>query len=234
MISTHFESGPLATVVYEPADTGWTLAFTRDLPHSAERVWAALTQRDQLGQWAPFVPNRDLDVQDDATFKMEDVGGQRLVYPDSSMLENMIAFGTAGVTNPTLTSAGEITPAAEPVPPPLGTAEAFLLEESANVGAGGTFHMSPVVAAQVEGLLEERDGKLYTKTTGRWWSWGSARRPTSSPTSGRLTCTWVTSSSPNLLTPTEATSWYIGRAARFGRVECLRRGEDQDGSFTWT
>ncbi len=72
MISSDFEPGPLATVAYEPADAGWTLVFTRDLPHSPEMVWAALTQRDQLGQWAPFVPNRDLDVHGDATFTMED------------------------------------------------------------------------------------------------------------------------------------------------------------------
>ncbi len=72
MSPTDFEPGPLATVAYEPADTGWTLVFTRDLPHSPEKVWAALTERDQLGQWAPFVPNRDLDVPGDATFTMED------------------------------------------------------------------------------------------------------------------------------------------------------------------
>ena len=55
MISTDFEQGPLATVAPEPADTGWTLVFTRDLPHSPEKVWAALTVHDQLAQWAPFV-----------------------------------------------------------------------------------------------------------------------------------------------------------------------------------
>jgi uncharacterized protein YndB with AHSA1/START domain len=72
MSPTNFDPGPLATVEYEPAATGWTLVFTRDLSHSPEKVWASLTQRDQLARWAPFVPDRDLVALGDATFTMED------------------------------------------------------------------------------------------------------------------------------------------------------------------
>jgi uncharacterized protein YndB with AHSA1/START domain len=72
MSPTDFEPGPLATVEYERAATGWTLVFTRDLSHSPEKVWAALTEREQLGRWAPFVPDRDLDVPGEATFTTED------------------------------------------------------------------------------------------------------------------------------------------------------------------
>ena len=39
----------------------WSLRMERDLRHSPERVWAALTRADQIRHWAPYVPDRDLD-----------------------------------------------------------------------------------------------------------------------------------------------------------------------------
>jgi uncharacterized protein YndB with AHSA1/START domain len=32
---------------------GWQLRFTRELPHSAEKVWAAITEPEQLARWFP-------------------------------------------------------------------------------------------------------------------------------------------------------------------------------------
>ena len=38
----------------------WTLVLVRDLPQSPSTVWKALTDPDQLREWAPFDADRDL------------------------------------------------------------------------------------------------------------------------------------------------------------------------------
>jgi uncharacterized protein YndB with AHSA1/START domain len=40
----------------------WSLRMERDIPHTPEMVWAALTKADQVRRWAPYAPARDLDV----------------------------------------------------------------------------------------------------------------------------------------------------------------------------
>jgi len=66
------ETGPLADVAADPADGGWTLVFVRDLRHAPPRVWAALTEPDQLRAWAPAVPDRSLARPGPATLTMLD------------------------------------------------------------------------------------------------------------------------------------------------------------------
>lgn len=39
--------------VLEPAGTRWRLRFVRHLPHSVEKVWAALTEERHLAEWFP-------------------------------------------------------------------------------------------------------------------------------------------------------------------------------------
>jgi uncharacterized protein YndB with AHSA1/START domain len=51
---------------------GWTLVFVRELRHPPEKVWAALTDRAQVGEWAPFTSDRDLNTPGDATLTMID------------------------------------------------------------------------------------------------------------------------------------------------------------------
>ncbi|WP_200213911.1 SRPBCC family protein [Micromonospora coerulea] len=63
----HFRPGPLTDVARVPADDGWDLVFVRDLRHPPEKVWAALTEPDQLAQWAPFLASRDLGTPGAAT-----------------------------------------------------------------------------------------------------------------------------------------------------------------------
>jgi uncharacterized protein YndB with AHSA1/START domain len=46
----------------QAAQGRWSLRLERDLAHSPERVWAALTKAEQICQWAPYAPARDLDV----------------------------------------------------------------------------------------------------------------------------------------------------------------------------
>jgi uncharacterized protein YndB with AHSA1/START domain len=50
----------------------WTLIFSRDLRHPPTKVWAALTDPDQLARWAPFTASRDLTNIGDATLTMVD------------------------------------------------------------------------------------------------------------------------------------------------------------------
>ena len=38
----------------------WTLVLVRELRHAPPRVWRALTEPDQLREWAPFDADRDL------------------------------------------------------------------------------------------------------------------------------------------------------------------------------
>jgi uncharacterized protein YndB with AHSA1/START domain len=45
----------------------WTLVLVRDLRHSPARVWKAITEREQLREWAPFDSDRDLGVVGTAT-----------------------------------------------------------------------------------------------------------------------------------------------------------------------
>ena len=52
----------------------WSLRMERDLPHSLERVWAALTKADQVRHWAPYVPARDLDVVGDVLLPQAERG----------------------------------------------------------------------------------------------------------------------------------------------------------------
>ncbi|MFU8872949.1 SRPBCC family protein [Micromonospora sp. SL4-19] len=67
-----FRPGPLAEVARVPAGDRWDLVFVRDLRHPPEKVWAALTEPDQLAQWAPFLTSRDLGTTGDATLSTLD------------------------------------------------------------------------------------------------------------------------------------------------------------------
>ncbi|MCW3817701.1 SRPBCC family protein [Micromonospora sp. DR5-3] len=68
----NFRPGPLAEVARVPAGDRWDLVFVRDLRHPPEKVWAALTEPDQLAQWAPFLASRDLGTPGDATLSAVD------------------------------------------------------------------------------------------------------------------------------------------------------------------
>ena len=72
MNSVTFEPGPLADVDSHASDGRWTLVFVRDFRHPPEKVWAALTEPEQLREWAPYTVDRDLGKVGDATFTMID------------------------------------------------------------------------------------------------------------------------------------------------------------------
>ncbi|HEX3874002.1 MAG TPA: SRPBCC family protein, partial [Solirubrobacteraceae bacterium] len=66
--------GPLAEVKTHADGDRWTLVFVRELGHSPDKVWAALTDPDQLVGWAPFTADRDLGSPGEATLTMLDAG----------------------------------------------------------------------------------------------------------------------------------------------------------------
>ena len=53
----------------------WTLVLVRDLAHSPEKVWKALTDPDHLREWAPFDSDRNLGTV--GTAKLSTVGAPR-------------------------------------------------------------------------------------------------------------------------------------------------------------
>jgi uncharacterized protein YndB with AHSA1/START domain len=70
-----FDLGPLCEVSYDALDDGrCVLTMTTELPHDVERVWKALTDPQDLREWAPFVPDRDLSSTGPATLTMFDDG----------------------------------------------------------------------------------------------------------------------------------------------------------------
>ena len=72
MNPAEFKPGPLADVTRQDVDGRPTLVFVRTLRHPPERVWAALTVPDEIRQWAPFVPGRNLSDLGSVTLKMTD------------------------------------------------------------------------------------------------------------------------------------------------------------------
>jgi uncharacterized protein YndB with AHSA1/START domain len=72
MNSTAFDPGPLAEAGYGATDDRWTLVFVRDLRHPPEKVWAALTEPEQLRAWSPCTADRNLGSIGPATLTMID------------------------------------------------------------------------------------------------------------------------------------------------------------------
>lgn len=67
-----YQPGPMVEVSAQAGADGWTLAFVRDLRHSPEAVWSALTDPARLGEWAPYTANRDLGSVGEVTLTMID------------------------------------------------------------------------------------------------------------------------------------------------------------------
>jgi uncharacterized protein YndB with AHSA1/START domain len=67
-----YRPSPIASVTSEAGPDTWTLVFVRDVRHPVTAVWRALTEPEQLGQWAPFTADRDLSSVGAATLTMID------------------------------------------------------------------------------------------------------------------------------------------------------------------
>ena len=55
-----YTPGPASGAQVEKHGDKWTLILVRDLRHSPEKVWQALTDPAQLREWAPFVVDGNL------------------------------------------------------------------------------------------------------------------------------------------------------------------------------
>src|SRR6266550_6395430 len=61
----------------------WTLVLVRDLSHPPAKVWKALTDPEQLREWAPFDPDRNLGTT--GPLKLSTVGTPSPQVSESSV-----------------------------------------------------------------------------------------------------------------------------------------------------
>lgn len=57
-----YSAGPAAGAEVRKQGDSWTLVLVRELHHPPAMVWAALTEPEQLREWAPFDADRPLDT----------------------------------------------------------------------------------------------------------------------------------------------------------------------------
>lgn len=68
----HYTPGPMTADVQKDGES-WTLVLTKDLRHSPDKVWDALTDPAQLREWAPFDADGNMGAQGN-TVKLTTVG----------------------------------------------------------------------------------------------------------------------------------------------------------------
>lgn len=71
-----YRPSPLAETTVRQEDGRWTLVFVRHFAHPPEAVWAALTDPEELREWAPFDAPRSLAVLGPVTLVMAGEGGE--------------------------------------------------------------------------------------------------------------------------------------------------------------
>lgn len=67
-----FRPGPLSDTSYHADGDRWTLVFIRDLRHPPAKVWAALTEPSEVGEWAPYTVDQSLGAPGEVTLTMID------------------------------------------------------------------------------------------------------------------------------------------------------------------
>ncbi|MQY29097.1 SRPBCC family protein [Nocardia aurantia] len=72
MTTRPYHPSPLQHVELVEEGGRWSLVFTRDFPHDRETVWAALTEPDELREWAPYTADRSLGATGPVTLVMSD------------------------------------------------------------------------------------------------------------------------------------------------------------------
>ena len=88
MRSEDYQPTPPAQAHTEHTENTSTLVFIRELQHPPERVWAALTDADQIAKWAPYRPDRNLTEAGDVAIRMLD-GSTPEVY--QSVVQEVVA-----------------------------------------------------------------------------------------------------------------------------------------------
>jgi uncharacterized protein YndB with AHSA1/START domain len=77
MVAREYKPGPASGAQVRKDGETWTLILARDLRHSPEKVWQALTDPAQLREWAPFDADRNLGTVG-STVKLTTVGAPTL------------------------------------------------------------------------------------------------------------------------------------------------------------
>jgi uncharacterized protein YndB with AHSA1/START domain len=60
MTRDEYSPGPADLATVQKEGDNWTLVLVKELRHSPEKVWEALTDPAQLSEWAPFDANKSL------------------------------------------------------------------------------------------------------------------------------------------------------------------------------
>ncbi|XVU20860.1 SRPBCC domain-containing protein [Actinoplanes sp. CA-054009] len=71
-MSEEFGAAAGGAELVEGGDERWTLVFVREFRQAPVVVWGALTEPEQLDQWAPFVAVRNLGSLGETTLTMVD------------------------------------------------------------------------------------------------------------------------------------------------------------------
>jgi uncharacterized protein YndB with AHSA1/START domain len=79
-----YTPGPASGAEVRKDGEKWTLVLTRELRHSPEKVWRALTDPVQLREWAPFDADGSLGTTG-ATVKLTTVGAPALHVTETTV-----------------------------------------------------------------------------------------------------------------------------------------------------
>jgi uncharacterized protein YndB with AHSA1/START domain len=80
----HYAPGPASGVQVRKDGQKWTLILVRELRHSPEKVWLALTDPGHLHEWAPFDADRSLGTVG-RTVKLTTVGAPALHVTETTV-----------------------------------------------------------------------------------------------------------------------------------------------------
>ena len=91
-----YAPGPANLARVEKDGDKWTLILVRDLRHSPEKVWQALTDPAHLREWAPFVTDESLGAV--GTVKLTWVGRPtpletKVTRADAPKVQSTTIFG---------------------------------------------------------------------------------------------------------------------------------------------
>jgi uncharacterized protein YndB with AHSA1/START domain len=75
--------GPASGARIHKEGETWTLVFARDLRHPPAKVWTALTDPDQLREWAPFDADRNLGAV--GTAQLTTVGAPQTLVSETQV-----------------------------------------------------------------------------------------------------------------------------------------------------
>ncbi len=80
----HYSPGPAIGARIHKVGETWTLVLVRELSHTREHVWSALTDPAQLREWAPFDADQSLATAG-ASVQLTTVGAPQTLVSESTV-----------------------------------------------------------------------------------------------------------------------------------------------------